>query len=32
MTSVNKCPNRAALGTYGSDAEKHLTAYFTLNG
>lgn len=22
MTLVNKCPNRAALGTYGSDAEK----------
>lgn len=31
MTLVNKCPNHAVLGSYGSDAEKHLTTYFTLN-
>lgn len=31
MTLVNKCPNQAVVGTYGSDTEKHLTAYFTLN-
>lgn len=31
MTFVNKWPNHAALGSYGSDAEKHLTTFFTLN-
>ena len=25
---INQCLNHAALGTYGSDAEKHFTTYF----